>query len=65
MNITGKLLCIYHSSLRILIRKRATHRLKTRAKGKTKVRNISLRGLHKLQAGLGCKKRIKNFHIWL
>ena len=33
-------------------------------KDKIKFANISLRGFHKFQAGLGRKKRTKNFHIW-
>ena len=47
----------------ILIRKQVTHRLKTLAKGKTKVRIISLRGFHKFQARLGSKKTLKIFAI--
>ena len=45
----------------ILIRKQVTHRLKTLAKGKTKVRIISLRGFHKFQARL--QKTLKIFAI--
>ena len=36
----------------------------TLTKGKSKVANITLTGLHTFQAGLGRKKSIENFRIW-
>ena len=63
MNILDKLLYM-SSSFCMLIRQQVKHRPKTLAKGKTKVVDISLRGLHKFHAGSCHKKHIQNFYIW-
>ena len=58
-------LSLFYAFMKILMNLlELPHRLKTLAKSKTKVVNISFRGLHKFQARLSCKKRIENFHIW-
>ena len=62
MNIIGKLMCM--SFLFKYIRKQVTQTKKHLPKVKlNKLVNISFRGFHKFQAGLGRKKRNENFSI--